>query len=666
MYTDHDLSETSCLRDRACHKISGAHAGLRRYLVMNSVAMKLRLPAFLVLAVLPITAARLSSPNKRIQVDVQGGQLDIRYRAKLAVRVAADGLRLAGVDAVLQGEPSLHFSKGRERWRPVLGKTAVIQNHYRQLVLRYAADRELVVRAYDDGIAFRYTLLGSGTAAIVSEETSFTLNSGTSWALYRESFHTSHEGEYDRTSDLSPEKLIDLPLLHQSRVAAALTEASLRNYPCALLRREADALKIALPSRMHDSGIVARVELPFSTPWRVVMLADHAGRLIESDLVANLNEPSRISDTSWIQAGKTTWPWWNGLAGEQITPPPAFDFATMKRYVDFCARYKIRSHSVVSEFDRFPWYQQSTEGWPPGPDTDVTKPRPAIDLPRLAEYARRQDIRLRAWVHWKALDRQLDEAFALYQQWGIEGLMIDFLDRDDQEMVAWMERVLEKAARHHLTIQFHGVFKPTGLNRTWPNLMNHEGVLNLEYSKWTNRCNPEHNVTVAYTRMLAGPLDYHLGGFRNVHASEFEPRKISPQVMGSRAHNLAMFVVYENPMPMVADYPTAYESQAGTDLIREVPETWDETRFLGGEPGEWIILARRRGPRWYVAGMTGANPQQVAIPLRSLGKKSWSARVWHDSAETERDASALEFRDETIRTLRLTMVAGGGFIARLE
>jgi alpha-glucosidase len=338
----------------------------------------------------------------------------------------------------------------------------------------------------------------------------------------------------------------------------------------------------------------------------------------------------------------------------------------MKRYVDFCARYRIRSHSIVSHPDEYPWYQQTQQGFSPRPDTDVTKPRPEIELPRLAEYARQHNVRLRAWVHWQALDRQLDAAFAQYEKWGIEGLMVDFLDRDDQQMVNWMERTLEKAAQHHLMIQFHGVSKPTGLSRTWPNLMNHEGVLNLEYSKWTKLCTPEHNVTVAYTRMLAGPMDYHLGGFRNVHPDQFEPREIAPQVMGTRAHNLAMYVVYDNPMPMVADYPTAYESQPGADLISEVPETWDETRFLAGEPGEWIVLARRRGTRWYVAGMTGASPQEITIPLRSLGKRMWSARIWADSAETLRDATALEVRNVPIETLHVPLGSGGGFVARLE
>jgi alpha-glucosidase len=614
---------------------------------------------------LPVPAEMLTSPNRQIQVDVQTGGLEIRYRNKSIVRAVACGPRLAGAAEAPPSKPSFRRSAVRQTWRPVLGKSASIENRYRQVVARYE-DRELVVRAYDDGVAFRYTLLGRGAADVLSEETAFTLEPGMFWALYREQFHTSHEGPYVRTAELSPNTLIDLPLLHQSQAAAAITEAALRNYPSALLRREGDRLRIELPARLDDAKVAARVDLPFSTPWRVVMLADEAGKLIESNLIANLNEPSRIADTGWIQPGKTTWSWWNGHAGEPVTPPPALDFATMKRYVDFCACYHIRSHSIVSEGDEYPWYQQTEKGFTPTADTDVTKPRPAIDLPRLVDYARQQNIRLRAWVHWQALDPKLDEAFALYEKWGIEGLMIDFLDRDDQQMVNWMETTLEKAARHHLMIQFHGAPKPTGLSRTWPNLMNHEGVLNLEYSKWTKLCTPEHNVTAAYTRMLAGPMDYHLGGFRNVHPDAFEPRVIAPEVMGTRAHNLAMYVIYENPMPMVADYPSSYESQPGVDLISEVPETWDETRFLAGKPGEWIVLARRRGARWYVAGMTGAAPQEITIPLRALGKRTWSARIWADSAETPLDATAIEVRDEKIETLRFSLGAGGGFVARLE
>jgi alpha-glucosidase len=263
----------------------------------------------------------------------------------------------------------------------------------------------------------------------------------------------------------------------------------------------------------------------------------------------------------------------------------------------------------------------------------------------------------------------LEEAFALYQSWGVKGLMVDFLDRDDQEMIDWTEKMLECAARHKLHIQIHGSSKYSGEQRTFPNLFNREGVLNLEYLKWSDLCTPQHSVNVAYTRALAGPVDFHLGGFRSVSRAAFKPQDRAPVVMGTRCHNLALYVVYENPMPMVADAPSAYEGQPGFDFLVDVPTTWDETLFVAGEPGEYFVVARRKGEAWYLAGITNWTPREIDVPLGFLGDRECEAKLYVDGSLDESQPNAIRVTEQSATansSLRISMASGGGFVSVLR
>ena len=363
-----------------------------------------------------------------------------------------------------------------------------------------------------------------------------------------------------------------------------------------------------------------------------MLLADRAGQLIESNLLLCLNDPPN-KDFAWAKPGKTTFHWWNGTVEHGPASTPEANFATHKKYIDFCAANKIAYHSVITVPGGRPWYVQSGEpGYDPRPDTDILTPRPDLDLPRILAYAKEKGVGIRFWVYWKPLSEKLEEAFATYERWGIKGLMVDFMDRDDQEMVEWQEQVLQSAARHKLHIQFHGSYKYSGEQRTYPNLFNREGVLNQEYLKWSDLCTPPHSVNVAYTRLLAGPVDYHLGGFRAVARDKFQPRDEQPVVFGTRCYQLAMYVVFENPMPMVADSPEAYEGQPGFDFLVEVPTTWDETRFVAGEPGEYVVVARRSGKTWYLGGMTNWTSRNLSLPLSFLGDGSFEANVNSDGS----------------------------------
>jgi alpha-glucosidase len=559
------------------------------------------------------------------------------------------------------------------------GKSRLVRNRcsLARLRLKSAADIlwDLELRAYDDGVAFRYGFPEQNALdsfVLKAETTEFRLKDNPSILFTTvPSFTTSHESlyQYKPYFELPSKTLIDMPLLAvwSGGLSAALTEACMRDFPGMYLERASDSQPSVLHARL--SPLPGRPEMcaigrtPHFSPWRVVLLADKAGRLLESNLLVCLNDPPQ-GDFSWAQPGKSTWHWWNGTAEEGLPFQCGMNYETHKYYIDFCARNGITYHSIVAD-DR-PWYQQSKVGYAPGPDTDILKPRPELEFARILAYAKQRGVGIRLWVHWRALNDRLEEAFTQYERWGIRGLMVDFLDRDDQEMVQFCERVLKSAARHKLHIQFHGSYKPSGEQRTFPNLFNREGVLNLEYLKWSDKCTPQHNVNVAYTRSLAGPTDYHLGGFRSVPAAKFKPRNANPCVLGTRCHHLALYVVYENPMPMVCDAPSAYEGQPGFEFLKEVPTTWDETHFLAGEAGEFVVVARRKGTTWYLGGITNDTSRQIAVPLDILGTGRYEVRVFADGSLSDEDPNAIRIERQTLTAtefLKVTMASGGGFIA---
>ena len=247
--------------------------------------------------------------------------------------------------------------------------------------------------------------------------------------------------------------------------------------------------------------------------------------------------------------------------------------------------------------------------------------------------------------------------------------MVDFFDHDDQETVEFSEEILQAAARHHIAIHFHGIWKPTGMQRTYPNLMNHEGALNLEYLKWSDRCTPEHTLLLTFTRLIAGPMDYHSGGFRAVTRADFKPHNIAPNVLGTRCHQLATYVCFDNPNPMVADYPTAYEGQPGFDFLRVVPTWWDETHVRIGEVGKLLVTARRKGRQWYVGGMSAKRARDVALPLSFLGRGGYTVRIWRDAADSETHPNRLSTETRTLSsadTLHLRTAPDGGFVVQFS
>lgn len=569
--------------------------------------------------------------------------------------------------------------QGEDRY-DLIGKASRVRKAYNELTVdlaepdqpgRPGRDMKLVFRAYDDGVAFRYVVPavpGTETLGLKAEGTQFAFPGDyRCWGLNLGRFNSSHEGEFDpiEAARFRDHNAYDAPLVCETGEggpAFALAEADLRDYPALYLAGRGDGetgVQAKLAPRLDEPQVAARTRVgsDLTTPWRVVMIADRPGDLIESTLVTDLS-PGPDFDASWVKPGKAAWDWWNG--GQVASVPNAgMNTETFKAYIDFAAANDLE-------------YVMIDEGWNLGAGgggvvrrgVDVTRTIPEIDMPALVAYGRERGVGVLLWVNWKALDAQFDAALDQYQAWGVAGIKVDFMDRDDQQMVDWYHRLLGQAAEHRLLVDLHGAFHPTGLARTYPNYLTQEGVLGAEYNKWSSRVTATHNVTLPYTRMIIGPIDYTPGGFRNVRPQDFEHRFILPTVQTTRAHGLAMYVVYDSPLAIVADTPDAYAGQPEMPFLRAVPTTWDETRFLSGEIGRSIVLARRKGSDWYLGAMTNEEARTVTVPLDFLGGRAFTATIYADGDAPDR--TRIETR--TVRAgdvLTLNLAGSGGAAVRL-
>jgi alpha-glucosidase len=564
-----------------------------------------------------------------------------------------------------------------ETYDIVAGKASTARNHCQELTVhlreREAPHRriDVVLRAYDQGAAVRYVIPAQealDTFTIVAERTQFVFaGDHTCWPTTYPNFLSSFEMEYPRQklSALRPGALVGLPLTIQidGGPAAALAEARLMDYGGMYLERLSAAISppvlVSRIAPLHDGtyGCV-RAKAPHASPWRVIMLADSPVKLIESDLLYHLSDPCALADTLWIKPGKVTWDWWSGGAAPGRSFEGGHSTDLMKHYVDFAADLKLQYMLVDGG-----WYQPMHR-----PGADVTKSVPELDLPGLVRYAAERGVDVMVWNYWSDLGDDFDRVFAYYRSIGIKGVKVDFFDRDDQWMVNHITQLVSKAAEYHLLLDLHGMYKPTGIERTWPNLMTHEGVLGGEYNKWSARVTPEHNVTLPFTRMLAGPMDYTPGAFVNATKQQFEPRHRYPMVMGTRCHNLAMYVVYQSGLQMVSDHPDAIRGQAGADFLALVPAAWDQTIGLAGEIGQFVALARRRGREWFIGAMCGDEPWRIELPLEWLGKGQWNAAIWADGPKAGEQPTEVATSRRVVKSadgLALELAPAGGAVVHL-
>ncbi len=618
----------------------------------------------------PVSRYDLHSPNGRVAVEIQLGAdrpptYSVAFDQKPLIVPSPLGLRLAKGRVPSQAMRATAIAEDSvdERYTLIVGKTRDARDHYNQLRLKLEEAKgrrklQLTFRAYDDGVAFRYRIPSRHRREMIVVEDELTgfdfPDDYGCWGLNLGRFDTPYEGEFRfvRAANIREGDLLGIPLVCRTETAVfAITEADLKDYAGLYWRGRADGrpgVRVRLSPRPDHPDIAVRLH-PGSdlvSPWRVVMIADRPGDLIHSTLITNLNPPCLIEDTSWIRSGKYAWDWWSGHQVSGVEQRGVND-AVIKRFIDFAAETGLQ-------------YMLIDAGWSiGGRKPDVTRSTPDIHLPALVDYGRRRDIGLFVWLHWKELDAQMDEALALYRRLGLKGIKVDFMERNDQEMVAFYHRLLTKAVEHRLLVDLHGSYPPTGLSRTFPNLLTQEGVMGAEYNKFSARVTATHNVTLPYTRMLLGPMDYTPGGFRHVKPSDFVARNTLPLVQTTRGHALAMYVVYDSPFVSLADTPDAYKGQAGVDFLSAVPTSWDETRFITGDVGQFIIVARRNGSDWFVGAMTNETERTVKLPLDFLGNGRFSAKIYADGDIP----TALTITEQPVNrsdTIELRLASGGG------
>lgn len=580
---------------------------------------------------------------------------------------------------VLGSERSSHDST----WEDHFGAQRIIRDHYNQLTISLREKRapgrrlQIVFRAYNEGIAFRYVLPQQETLGkfkLSAEDTGFYFGDNASaFTLNLGRFNSNYEGPVPQTKldEITPSSVIGLPLLMHipNGPWVALLEADLTDYAGMYVGGAPEVshgLVAKLSPHTNHSDVAVEASTRKSTPWRVLLINPRPGGLIESDyLVLNLSAPSVIGDTSWIASGNAAWD----------NDPNDKSTAAMRSWVDFAAEhhlpYLLTDVGWAERDQHDPFVPLVNDGWMGilpelvwWPMENILRTIPAVDLPNVLSYAKQRDIRVLLWIHWTSARRQMDQAFPLYEKMGLSGFKIDFMNDvpDNQEIVNFYEEISRKAAQHHLVLDIHGSYKPTGLRRTYPNLITQEGVMGSEYNSVGTAVTPEYDVTIPFTRMLAGPLDYTPGCLNNATREQF---KIG-MCQGTRAHQLAMYVVYLSPLGMVGGSRKqieAYGRGSGIEFLEQVPTVWDETRVLNGEPAQHVTIARRHGENWYIGSMTNWEPRDLEIPLTFLSSAEYEAQVFADGRDADKVATSLSITTTHVHAtdaFKARLAPGGG------
>ena len=636
---------------------------------------------------------KLSSPDGRtsVEVDVQkqitwsvrhGGQ---QVLAPSAISLTAAG-NVIGYDARVK---SARTEKIRGAVAAPFWRQAVIEERYNELELTLPDGWSLTFRAYDgEGVAYRFssTSLKKGDR-ITAEQAEFNFDRDyTAYVPYNPDtehpFATSFESKYTVAplSAFRSDALAFSPLLVclDGGLRVEVTDADIESYPGMFLKKGSRSLSLegsfapvpaatretprrgqVVVDRYSDDLAVIREnaskKAPRHFPWRVLAIAESDADLPVNNLVYLLASPSRVKDISWIKPGKVAWDWWNDWNITGVDFEAGINTRTYKHYIDFAAENGIE-------------YVVLDEGW--SAPLDIMKLNPAIDLKELAKYASSKGVDLVLWAVSYVLDKDLEKACKTYSKMGIKGFKVDFMNRDDQEVTEQLYRIAEAAARHQMLVDYHGMYKPAGMNRTWPNVLNFEGVWGLEQMKWTTEDIVEYDVTFPYIRMLSGPVDYTPGAMRNALKREFAPNNSNPVSQGTRARQVAEYVVFDAPFEMLCDNPSAYrKEQETTDFITAIPTVWDETRILQGTVGQYIVTARRSGTRWYIGGLTGWDARDLSLDLSGLVKGKHSAVLYRDGVNAARNAT--DYKIETVevqskKPLPVHMAPGGGFVLVID
>ncbi|MGZ8557892.1 MAG: glycoside hydrolase family 97 protein [Chitinophagaceae bacterium] len=653
---------------------------------------KLFLAIFLLFVFSFVNAAdkkEISSPDGKIKVTVEATDklfYSVIYEDKIILLPSVINLMLDdGTD--ISG--NIDFKKTTIRYNnsviisPVPEKRINIPDIYNELSIRFKQPFSIIFRVYNDGVAYRFVSHLKDSINIKTETATF--NFPTNHFIYfpevvkrdnADMFHTSFEEPYQLKplDSVTQNNLCFTPVLISPKPGPKIiiTESDLEDYPGMFVQGNGNnSLNgIFAPYPMEEKATVggftqiivtkrenfiAKTKGTRHFPWRVLLIAATDKELPANDLVYRLASPSRVKDPSWINPGKGTDEWIIGINLFNVPFKAGLNTATYKYYIDFVKRFG---------FDRI----MMDAGW--SDNDDLFKINPAINMDEIAAYAKEKNIKLSMWTLAMTLEKQLEPALDQFNKWGVDFIMTDFMDRDDQKMVNFYFNVTEACARHKIMIMYHGAFKPAGFNRTYPNAVTREGVLGSEYNIWSEKATPEHNLLLPFIRMVSGPMDYEPGILDNATPKTF--RAISEKVMtiGTRSQQAAMFIIYESPIQLFSGNPSqGLLEPAFMELLGSIPTTWDTTTVIDGKVGDFIITARKKGNDWFVGAMTDSSARHLKMDLSFLDEGKYEAAICEDGINADRYPSDYKITNAVLTkndSLQIKMAPGGGYIIRLR
>jgi alpha-glucosidase len=623
----------------------------------------------------------LLSPDKRIELKIHAADR-LTYEVFFKNKPLLQNCQLSiNIDQKILGlNPNIISAKERRQdhvLEPVVRqKFAKIRDHYNELRLELADGLTVTFRAYDEGAAYRLeTSLPNSQVRVHGEEAVFNfVGDRTVYYPREDTFFSHNERKYlpQTMSQITSDSLASLPAVVDmgDGVKLAIAESDVEDYPGLWLHgTDGSALAATFPpyplkeqlERDRDFRVVENADYIAVTrgtrtfPWRVIGIAEKDGDLLTNQLVYLLEKPSQVPDASWIKPGKVAWDWWNFNNVYDVDFKAGVNTVTYKYFIDFAAKYGI-PYIILDEG----WYKL-------GNLLDVV---PEINMQEIVDYGKQKNVGVILWVVWKTLDDQLQPALDQFSKWGVKGIKVDFMQRSDQLLINYYHKVSMETAKRKMLVDFHGDQKPATMTRTWPNLISTEGVRGLEWDKWSAETDPLHDVTLPFTRMFLGPMDFTPGAMINAQKISFAPIFQRPMSLGTRCHQLAMYVVYESPLQMLADSPSNYLREPQImEFLGPVPSVWDETKVLDGKIAEYVVVARRSGRDWYVGAMTNWTPREIDIDLSFLTNGKYSMEAYQDGGNADRNGS--DFRqaksnvDKTTK-LHLKLAQGGGWAARIH
>ena len=624
----------------------------------------------------------LISPNGELKVSLNLSDkiyYSIDYNGDVLLK--DNTLQLTLRNQVLGENPKLRRQKRTsvdEQLTPIVPlKYAKVNNRYNQLLLTFK-DYSVEFRAFDDGVAYRFITSQKGDVEVMNEE--FAINFPSDYLLHLQQpggFHTAYEEPYTHVQSNAwkpEERIAVLPVLvdTQKDYKILISESDLADYPCMFLKGTGTngaisvfpkaPLAIAENSDRsvkitQEADYIAKTKGTRNYPWRYFVISKNDKQLIENTMTYKLAEKNQLQDVSWIKPGQVSWEWWNDASpyGPDVDFVSGYNLDTYKYYIDFASKFGIP-------------YIIMDEGWAKS-TRDPYTPNPKVDLHELIRYGKEKNVGIVLWLTWLTVENNFD-LFKTFNEWGVKGLKIDFMDRSDQWMVNYYERVAREAAKHHLFVDFHGSFKPAGLEYKYPNVLSYEGVRGMEQM---GGCYPDNSLYLPFMRNAVGPMDYTPGAMISMQPNVYRSERPNAASIGTRAYQLALFVVFESGLQMLADNPTLYyRNEDCTRFITQVPVTWDETVALEAKAGEYVIVAKRKGDKWFIGGMTnnGKKEREFTIKLDFLNKdRSYQMTSFEDGINAGRQAMDYRCKSSQVKAgeqLTIKMVRNGGFAAVIE